>query len=73
MNSVTLIGTVQKPIDEGAFVVAVEQALVPVLVGSARRSPAPGDRVAVEGSLREGPAELYLEAASVHILGRHMV
>lgn len=73
MNSVTLIGIVEEPIDEGAFVLAVEQALVPVHIGFAQQSPAQGDRVVVEGSLREGPVELCLEAASLHILARHMV
>ena len=72
MNSVTLIGTVEDSIDEGVFVLAVDQALVPVLIGPSHPSPAIGDRIVVEGALRSGPADLRLEATSLHVLD-HML
>ncbi len=76
MNSVTLIGTVQEPVDAAAFVLAVDHALVPVLIDPVlidRSHPSPtiGNRVVVEGALRSGPADLRLEAASLHVLN-HM-
>ena len=76
MNSVTLIGTVAKPVANGAFVLAVERAggehdLVPVVVKRAAVPPACGDRVAVEGSLHSGSGSLTLEADSIQVL-RHM-
>lgn len=42
MNSVTLIGTVQEPVDGAAFMLAVDRALVPVLLGHSHPSPTSG-------------------------------
>lgn len=73
MNSVTLIGTVEEPIDERAFVLAVEHALVPVRIRSCHSLPAAGDRVVVEGSLHDGPVALRVDAATMHVASHHML
>lgn len=73
MNSVTLIGTVQEPVGDNTFFVAVEHALVPVLVDHEHPPPTTGDRVVIEGALRSGPADLRVLAATVRVLARHMV
>ena len=70
MNTVTLLGTVAPPVEDATFVLAVDGALVTVLVGETARMPAAGDRVAVEGSLREGPGNLRLNATILHVFAR---
>lgn len=70
MNSITLIGRVNGPITRSTFVLAADDVEISVTCG---RPPKPGDRVAVEGSLRSRAGLLFVEARALDVLPRHML
>lgn len=68
MNSVTLIGTVERAAKSTAFVLSVDDVLIPIAWASAT-DVAEGERLVVQGSLRartDGSVEVG--AAAVHRL-----
>lgn len=74
MNSVTLIGTVERAATSAAFVLSVDDVLIPVAWASAT-DIAEGERLVVQGAIRarlDGSVEVGADA--VHRLpSSHMV